>query len=258
MKTSAFLYPWDVVGDPAAADRDRRPRRRAGHPRLRLPLHPGARPRATPGTASSPPNTPPCSTRRTRRAGSGRELRPYPAGAWADGRRTRTARAAAALEAAGLDVHTWVVLAHNSRLGAEHPDTSVVNAYGDRYPWAPCIAQPAVRALPGGPRRRGRRPARRRAAPNSSRSAGTAWPTCTPTTRSAASALGDAAQYLMSLCFCPHCRDGYAGLGADPDELAAAVRARAGPGLGARAAPAGAGLAGIERAARRRAGRARP
>ena len=119
--------------------------------------------------------------------------------------------AAEALAAAGLEVHTWVVLAHNSRLGAEHPRTSVVNAYGDRYPWAPCIARPGrPRATcwtspprpPCGPAR---------AAPNWSPSAGTASPTCTPTTRSRGVALGDAAQYLMSLCFCPACRDGYAG-----------------------------------------------
>jgi hypothetical protein len=37
-------------------------------------------------------------------------------------------------------------------------------------------------------------------------------------------ALGDAGTYLMSLCFCPTCRDGYAHLGLDGDESAAAVR----------------------------------
>ncbi len=74
----------------------------------------------------------------------GRELRPYPAGDWAPG--DAFGEAATALTEAGLEVHTWVVLAHNSRLGEAHPDTSVVNAYGDRYPWAPCIAQPATRA----------------------------------------------------------------------------------------------------------------
>ena len=36
--------------------------------------------------------------------------------------------------------------------------------------------------------------------------------------------LGDAGQYLMSLCFCECCRAGYEGLGSDPEELAAAVR----------------------------------
>jgi hypothetical protein len=36
--------------------------------------------------------------------------------------------------------------------------------------------------------------------------------------------LGDAGQYLMSLCFCPSCRDGYTQRGLAPDELAASVR----------------------------------
>ena len=54
---------------------------------------------------------------------AGRELRPYAAGDWAPG--DAYGEAAAALADAGLEVHTWVVLAHNSRLGAEHPDTSV-------------------------------------------------------------------------------------------------------------------------------------
>ncbi|MBK3590566.1 hypothetical protein JHN49_45830, partial [Streptomyces sp. MBT57] len=36
--------------------------------------------------------------------------------------------------------------------------------------------------------------------------------------------LGDAAQYALSLCFCAECRQGYGEAGADPDELAAAVR----------------------------------
>jgi hypothetical protein len=36
--------------------------------------------------------------------------------------------------------------------------------------------------------------------------------------------LGEAGQYLMSLCFCPDCRAGYGEQGVDPGELAAAVR----------------------------------
>jgi hypothetical protein len=36
--------------------------------------------------------------------------------------------------------------------------------------------------------------------------------------------LGDAGQYLMSLCFCGTCRDGYEGVGLSADALAAAVR----------------------------------
>ncbi|CAM5484814.1 hypothetical protein SNARM312S_07970 [Streptomyces narbonensis] len=135
-------------------------------------------------------------------------------------------------------MHSWVVLAHNYRLGAEHPETSVVNAYGDRYPWAPCIARPDVRALlvdlaaeaavrPG--------------------AAGTELESCGwyglahlhAHDKTSGVPLGDREQYLMSLCFCPSCREGYGNGGADPDELAASVRralapvwAGSGPALG--------------------------
>jgi hypothetical protein len=37
------------------------------------------------------------------------------------------------------------VLAHNQRLGTAHPEDSVVNAYGDHYPWALCVSSEAVR-----------------------------------------------------------------------------------------------------------------
>ncbi|MEU0396707.1 hypothetical protein ABZ208_28755 [Streptomyces sp. NPDC006208] len=220
MKASAFLYPWDVVGDPDAASRiaglgvqqvtlasayhstraltPRHPRHRivtASHAGLLYPADPAH--------------------------WAGRELRPYGAGDWAPG--DAYGAAAAALADAGLEVHTWVVLAHNSRLGAEHPGTSVVNAYGDRYPWAPCIAQPAVRAfLTGLAAEAAARPG----------ALGTELESCGwyglahlhAHDKTAGVDLGDAAQYLMSLCFCPACRDGYGKAGADPGELAASVR----------------------------------
>ncbi|MBX3463107.1 MAG: hypothetical protein KF830_08045 [Planctomycetes bacterium] len=49
-----------------------------------------------------------------------------------------------AAPAAGLAVRAWTVGTHNSRLGALHPDLCVENAFGDRYPYALCPAQPAV------------------------------------------------------------------------------------------------------------------
>ncbi|MFJ4919081.1 hypothetical protein [Streptomyces sp. NPDC088725] len=220
MKTSAFLYPWDVVGDPGA------PARIAGlgvqqvtlasayhstraltprHPRHRVVTAEHAAVLYPPGYAHW----------------AGRELHPYPAGDWAPG--DAYGQAAAALADAGLDVHSWVVLAHNSRLGAEHPGTSVVNAYGDRYPWAPCIAQPAVHAyLVRLAAEAAVRPGAR----------GTELESCGwyglahlhAHDKTGGVGLGDAAGYLMSLCFCPVCREGYGGLGVDPDGLAAAVR----------------------------------
>lgn len=120
-------------------------------------------------------------------------------------------------------MHSWVVLAHNSRLGADHPGTSVVNAYGDRYPWAPCIARPDVRAyLVDLAAEAAVRPG----------AAGTELESCGwygfahlhAHDKTAGVPLGDREQYLMSLCFCPSCREGYGEEGVDPDALAAAVR----------------------------------
>ncbi|MFF5764228.1 hypothetical protein ACFY8F_17070 [Streptomyces tanashiensis] len=243
MRAGAFLYPWDVDGDPAA------PGLLAGlglaqitlaaayhSTRALTPRHPAHRIVTAEHAAVLHPTD----------AGrwAGRALRPYPAGDWARG--DAYGRAAEALAAAGLEVHSWVVLAHNSRLGAEHPETSVVNAHGDRYPWAPCVARPDVRALlvdlaaeaavrPG--------------------AAGTELESCGwyglahlhAHDKTAGIALGEREQLLLSLCFCPSCRAGYGTEGADPDELAAAVRTALEPvwtgtgpagGLGALEAPA--------------------
>ncbi|ANY08338.1 hypothetical protein [Pseudonocardia sp. HH130630-07] len=46
---------------------------------------------------------------------------------------------------AGVPAAAWTVLTHDSRLGTEHPELSVRNCFGERYPWALCPAQPRVR-----------------------------------------------------------------------------------------------------------------
>ncbi|RFU82417.1 hypothetical protein DY218_32835 [Streptomyces triticagri] len=219
MRAGAFLYPWDVNGDPAAAERiaglgvQQVTLAAAYHStRALTPRHPRHRIVTAEHSAVLYPPGP---------RWSGRTLRPYPAGDWAPGDAYGTA--AAALEAAGLEVHSWVVLAHNSRLGAEHPGTSVTNAYGDRYPWAPCIAQPATRAyLTELAAEAAVRPGAR----------GTELESCGwyglahlhAHDKIAGVELGDAGRYLMSLCFCAHCRAGYAEAGVDAERLAEAVR----------------------------------
>ncbi|MEV7147096.1 hypothetical protein AB0O05_11455 [Streptomyces sp. NPDC093084] len=216
---SAFVYPWDVNGDPRAPERiaalgvRQATLASAYHStRALTPRHPRHRIVTARYAAVYYP------------AGerwAGRALRPYQAGDWAPG--DAYAEAAEALAGAGLDVHTWVILAHSSRLGAEHPETSVVNAYGDRYPWAPCIAQPATRAyLTDLAAEAAVRPG---AAGTELESLG--WyglQHLHAHDKTAGVGLGDAGQYLMALCFCPDCRDGYGGQGLDADELAAAVR----------------------------------
>lgn len=219
MRTSAFLYPWDVVGDPKApariadlgvqqvtlasayhSTRALTPR----HPRHRIVTAEHAAVLYEPGDRWE-----------------GRELRPYAAGSWAPG--DAYAEAADALAGAGLDVHTWVVLAHNSRMGADHPDTSVVNAYGDRYPWAPCIARPATRAyLVDLAAEAAVRPGASGTELESLGWYGLAH--LHAHDKIAGVPLGEAGQYLMSLCFCADCRAGYARQGLAPDASAAAVR----------------------------------
>ena len=46
----------------------------------------------------------------------------------------------------GLATNAWMVLLHNSQLGAAHPEATVANAFGDRYPYSLCPANPDVRA----------------------------------------------------------------------------------------------------------------
>ncbi|MFF7240743.1 hypothetical protein [Streptomyces collinus] len=219
MKASAFVYPWDVVGDPEAPARiaalgvEQVTLASAYHStRALTPRHPRHRIVTAEYAAVLYP---------VGHRWAGRGLRPYPAGRWAPG--DTFGEAAGALASAGLDVHTWVVLAHNSRMGAEHPDTSVVNAYGDRYPWAPCIAQPATRAyLVDLAAEAAVRPGARGTELESLGWYGLQH--LHAHDKTAGVGLGDAGQYLMSLCFCPACRTGYGEQGLDADELTAAVR----------------------------------
>ncbi|MFF7129665.1 hypothetical protein ACF07Y_43645 [Streptomyces sp. NPDC016566] len=219
MKASAFVYPWDVNGDPEAPARiaalgvRQATLASAYHStRALTPRHP----RHRIVTAEYAAVLYPAGNR-----WAGRGLRPYTAGRWAPA--DAYGEAAGALAAAGVEVHTWVVLAHNSRLGAEHPDTSVVNAYGDRYPWAPCIAQPATRAyLVDLAAEAAVRPGA-----HGTELESLGWygiQHLHAHDKTAGVALGDAGQYLMSLCFCPACRAGYGEQGLDADALAVAVR----------------------------------
>ncbi|MFD7920241.1 hypothetical protein ACFV3R_13575 [Streptomyces sp. NPDC059740] len=237
--TSVFCYPWDVVGDPGAAARVAG----LGVPQVTLAA-------AYHSTRALTPRHP---RHRVVTARYAAVLYPPDAGRWA-GRRLRPhvqewtpgadpyGEAAGALRDAGLAVHSWVVLAHNTRLGEEHPDTSVANAYGDRYPWAPCIAQPEVAThLVDLAAEAAVRPG----------TEGTELESCGwyglahlhAHDKIGGVGLDGAAQYLMSLCFCPTCRAGYAGLGVAGEEVAAAVRAALEPVWAGRRAPAGAGRA---------------
>lgn len=134
----AYLYPWDVVGDPSAPGRladlgvqavalaasyhstraatPYHPAHRVldvRHPAFYLPIRPSSWARLVP---AAPTWT--------------------PADAYLQARD--------ALKAAGLQVHAWTVLTHNSHLGTANPDLVVRNAFGDPYPYALCPAHEDV------------------------------------------------------------------------------------------------------------------
>jgi hypothetical protein len=84
----------------------------------------------------------------------GKRLRPVESALLADNEQAVSPRAngdplSIVCEAAarrGLKVHAWTVLHHNTRLGTAFPDCTIENAFGDRYPFGLCPANPDVRA----------------------------------------------------------------------------------------------------------------
>ena len=218
MRRSANLYPWDVDGDPAAADRiaglglTEVTLAAAYHSvRAITPYHP--RHRIVTRDAAAYYRTGPARWR-------GSRLRPVPAepsGSFE--------RAAAQLRAAGITVTAWAVLTHNARLGAADPSCAVENAFGDRYPWALCAGSPAVRDY---------------AAALAAEVAALAdadeieleacgWYGIEHGSAhdKAAGAAGPAAGWLLSVCFCTACGQAYGAAGADPVQLRAAIRSAA-------------------------------
>jgi hypothetical protein len=232
----AYLYPWDVDGDPAAPDRI------AGlgltgvtlaaayHAvRAVTPFHPGHRivtrdaavyyrtdPSRWRAGQSGPPAGP-----SGRRATRSRPVRLRPAAARPAG---SFERAASALGARGLAVVAWAVVTHNDRLGAVVPSAAVRNAFGDAYPWALCPASPAVRDYAA--RLAGEVAALPEAGAVELEACG--WygvEHLSAHDKTAGAAAGAPAQWLLSVCFCSACRREYAAAGADPAWLAARVRA---------------------------------
>jgi hypothetical protein len=141
---AAYLYPWDVDGDPGAADRiaalgvTEVSLAAAYHAvRAVTPFHPGHRVVTRDAAVYYRPGP----ARWAGSPGAGPRLLPAdpdPAEAGS------FERAADALRAAGLQVNAWVVVTHNGRLAAAHPGCAVHNAFGDPYPWALCAGSPAV------------------------------------------------------------------------------------------------------------------
>lgn len=134
----AYVYPWDIVGDPSAPDR------LAGlgveavalaasyhSTRAATPYHPSHRVLDVPYPAFYLPVRPSSWSRLVPAAPTWTPQDAY-------------LQARDALKAVGLQVHAWTVLTHNSHLGTANPDLVVRNAFGDPYPYALCPAHQDV------------------------------------------------------------------------------------------------------------------
>lgn len=139
---TGYLYPWDVLGDPAAASwvRDTGIHRvalaSAYHSvRAATPRHPERRVVDADSAALYVPVT---------SAWDGSVLRPGDAAAWT-GHHDSFSEAAEVMRGAGLPVDAWMVLTHSSAVGGQHRELCVQNAFAEIYRYALCPSQPKVR-----------------------------------------------------------------------------------------------------------------
>lgn len=217
----AFAYTWDLVGDPAAAERiaglgvstvtlqaayHSVRATTAWHPRHRIVQadHAAAYFRLRPERWRG-------------------RLKPYPP-SWGVPDEDRFGTALAALAGAGLRAEAWMVLTHSSVLGREAPDLTVRNAYGESYPYALCPAQPAVHdyalTLVSEVCEQYDVPALMLEA--------CGWLGAEHAghhEKTSGAHLSACGRALLSLCLCPACRNGLAERGLDVEELARDVRA---------------------------------
>ncbi|MBV9380211.1 MAG: hypothetical protein JOY82_16765 [Streptosporangiaceae bacterium] len=230
-RSAAYLYPWDVDGDPDAAKRiadlgiQEVVLAAAYHSvRAVTPFHP--RHRIVTRDAGVYYHPAPERWR-------GLPLRPAvpkPSGPEAPDPAGSFERAAEQLRAAGLRVAAWVVVAHSEALGAAHPEFTVHNAFGDPYPWALCVASPDVRDY---------------AATLAADVAALAWAdgieleACgwygfghlSAHDKTGGQPAGPAG-WMLDVCFCASCEDACRRAGLNPGELRGSVRAAADAGFG--------------------------
>jgi hypothetical protein len=227
-RIGAYLYPWDVDGDPAAADRiaglglTEVTLAAAYHAvRAVTPFHPRHRIVTSDAAVYYRPDP---------ARWDGQRLRPQADGSAAAEPAGSFERAAAALRAAGIGVTAWVVVTHNSRL-AGTGEYAVRNAFGDVYPWALCAGSVPVREYAA------------TLAAEVAALAGAAaieLEACgwygfehgsahdkTGDVAGPAGRAGADGDWLLSLCFCASCEEAFRSAGADPAKLAAQVRAAA-------------------------------
>lgn len=221
MRASGYLYPWDVVGDPDAAQRiaefglDSVVLAASYHSaRAATPRHPVHRVVEVADSAFYLP------VRDS--AWSGQPLVPRPA-SWMSVE-SPYGLARDALQAAGVSVDAWVVLHHNSALGADRPELIMVNAFGDPYRYALCPSNAEVRdysrlllrevIVQGRPERLIVEAIGFMGIGHQSRHEKTQGSDWTPDQLT-----------LLSVCFCKACRTGLSDRGVDVDDLGRRIRA---------------------------------
>lgn len=229
MKTVAYLYPWDVVGDPDAAVR----LRDAGVDAVALAAayhgvrgitswHPARRVVEARHTAVYVADAAqPRSARATSRA-----LQPLSPSGWAGP--DDFLIAADALRGAGLEVRAWCVLTHYDAPNAEAPAESVVSAFGDVYGYALCPSHGDVRSYAADLTRR-----------IAARADVDAFVLEAPGQlglghlslheKSSGAGLAPWRDRLLSICFCRECSRALSEHGHDPGGVARRVRAALAP-----------------------------
>lgn len=221
VRHGTFAYTWDLVGDPAAADRiaglgvDTVTLQAAYHAvRATTAFHPAHRVVHAEHAAAYFPVRP--------ARWQGQRLVPRTPD-WGVPDDDRFGTAAAALTGAGLRVEAWLVLTHSSAVGATAPELTVHNAFGERYPYALCPAHPAVREyaltlvdevcvnydVP---------------ALMLEACGWLGFEHGSHHEKTVGADLSATGRALLSVCLCPACRTGLAGRGVDPARLAADIR----------------------------------
>jgi hypothetical protein len=230
-RSAAYLYPWDVDGDPNAPKRiadlgvQEVVLAAAYHSvRAITPFHP----RHRIVTRNAAVYYRPASDR-----WRGLPLQPAvpePSGPESADPAGSFERAAEQLRAEDLRVNAWVVVAHSEAVGAAHPEFVVHNAFGDPYPWALCIGSPDVRDY---------------AATLAADVAALGWTDGIELEACGWYGFGHlsahdktgghpagAAGWLLDVCFCPSCEDAYRAVGMNPGDLRERVRLAVDAGLG--------------------------
>jgi hypothetical protein len=121
----------------------------------------------------------------------------------------------------GMDLNAWTLFLHDSPRWAQFPDLAPRNAYGDLYLTELCPANPEVRAYAHA---LAMDIARYRPATVISESLHFLPFEYGLQQERGALDLTPRVRLLLSLCFCPHCREAAIAIGVDADSVARAVR----------------------------------